>query len=152
MKIEDEIAQVKFKNEHQKALINLTYTYNWVHRHQRDFFKQYKVTPQQYNVLRILRGQYPNPGNINLIKERIMDKTSDASRLVDRLVTKKYVVRYQNKTDRRSTNLFISDQGLALLQEIDLKIGVLEDLFANLNQKEAKQLNALLDKLRDRTT
>lgn len=150
MKLEEEIAQIRFKNEHQKALINLTYTYNWVHKHQRDFFKQYKVTPQQFNVLRILRGQHPNPANINLIKERILDKTSDASRLVDRLVTKKYVLRYKNKSDRRSTNLHISDKGLALLQEIDIEIGVLEDLFSALSKQEAKQLNELLDKLREK--
>lgn len=150
MKIEEEIAQIKFKNEHQKALINLTFTYNWVHKHQREFFKKYEITSQQFNVLRILRGQHPSPGNINLIKDRIMDKTSDASRLVDRLVTKKYVTRNKNTSDKRSTDLHITENGLELLRVIDKKIVKLENLFKNLNKQEARQLNELLDKLRER--
>ena len=82
MRLEDEIKQKEFKNEYAKSLVNLIYTFNWVDAQTRDFLKKFSITPQQFNILRILRGQQPNPATINLLKERMLDKMCDASRMV----------------------------------------------------------------------
>ena len=91
MRIEDEIQQKAFRSELQKVTINLMFTAGWLNNKQRDFFKPFKITPQQYNVLRILRGQYPKQISTSSIKERMLDKNSDASRIVDRLFVKNLV-------------------------------------------------------------
>ncbi len=88
MKIEDEIKQDKFKSEYQKLAINLIFTGNWINSKNAELLKPYKLTSQQYNLLRILRGQYPKPVTVNLLIERMLDKMSNASRIVDRLVKK----------------------------------------------------------------
>ena len=93
MKLEDEIHQKKFKSIEQKLMLNLVYTTNWVTAKQGSFFKNSDITTQQYNVLRILRGQYPNPCSIKLIKERMLDRMSDASRIVEKLYIKKLLLR-----------------------------------------------------------
>jgi len=99
-------------------------------------------------VLRILRGQYPKPATVNLIKERMIDKMSDASRIVDRLVQKQLVTRCTNDKDRRAVDIRISEQGLDLLSKIDKEYKT-RDMFKNsLTEEEAGQLSALLDKLR----
>ncbi|MGZ6540317.1 MAG: MarR family transcriptional regulator, partial [Bacteroidia bacterium] len=84
MKLEDEIQQKKFKHDWQKLAINLSYTYNWISYRNHENFKTLDITPQQFNVLRILRGQYPDPCNLKLVKERMLDRVSDASRIVDK--------------------------------------------------------------------
>jgi DNA-binding MarR family transcriptional regulator len=132
----------------QKLAINLIYTSNWLNSCYNELFKNTDLTPQQYNVLRILRGQHPNTCNLKLIKERMLDRMSDASRIVDKLVNKKLVVRTQCPSDRRSVNILISDKGLALLKELDVMEESNKQLFSNLSEKEIAKLNDLLDRLR----
>lgn len=147
MELEKEIAQKSFKSERHKAMVNLIYTYYWANNLTRSDFTDYDITPQQYNILRILRGQHPNPSTINLLKERMLDKMCDASRMVDRLKQKDLIDRCVNKKDRRSVDIIISQKGLDLLSKIDAEVNQ-ERLMQNLSDDEAKQLNTLLDKLR----
>jgi len=146
MRLEEEIKQVAFQNEYQKASINIFYTGNWLQDNQKETFKKYDLTLPQFNILRILRGQYPNPVTINLLIERMLDKTSNASRIVDRLEIKGLVTRKQCPNDRRTVDVIINASGLALLSQIDK-----EDIHGpirNLTDQEARQLNTLLDKIR----
>lgn len=148
MKLEDEIQQKKFKSEEQKLMVNLIFTTNWLNAFYASFFKNEDITIQQYNVLRILRGQYPNPSSVKLIKERMLDKMSDASRIIDKLLIKKLVVRKQCPNDRRSVDVVITDKGLELLKSFD-KIDVeSEKIVKALSPNEVELLNHLLDKLR----
>jgi DNA-binding MarR family transcriptional regulator len=148
MLLEKEIQQKSFKSPEQKLAVNLLYTSNWLNYQYQQHFKNYDITIQQFNVLRILRGQHPNYCTLKLIKERMLDRMSDASRIVDKLVEKKYVVRHQCPSDRRSVNLLIDDRGLALLKELDMIDEATKDMFKNLNQKDIEKLNQLLDDLR----
>lgn len=148
MKLEDEIQQKKFKSIQQKLMLNLVYTTNWVTSKQACFFKDSDITSQQYNVLRILRGQYPNPCSIKLIKERMLDKMSDASRIVDKLNTKKLLIRKECPNDRRSVDVIITDKGLELLKSLDHVDDAAKQTLKSLSAEEINILNDLLDKLR----
>jgi len=148
MKIEDEIKQDKFKSEYQKLAINLIFTGNWINSSNAELLKPYKLTSQQYNLLRILRGQYPNPVTVNLLIERMLDKMSNASRIVDRLVKKNLVLRKSCPEDRRRVDIVITDKGMKLLDKIDLDEAKWEKRFENLTAKEATELNNFLDRLR----
>ena len=149
MNLEDEIQQKKFKSNEQKLMVNLLYTTNWLNAQYDCFFKNSDITIQQYNVLRILRGQHPNPSNIKLIKERMLDRMSDASRIVDKLNTKGLLIRRECPNDRRSVDVIITDKGLELLQSLDYIDESAKQLFKSLSSEEIKQLNHLLNKLRD---
>lgn len=148
MKLEEEIKQKKFKNEYQKLAINLIYTTNWLNAFYHEFFKDSDITLQQYNVLRILRGQYPNPCNVKLIKERMLDRMSDASRIVDKLKNKKLLIRRECPNDRRNVDVVITEKGLDVLKELDNLDEVFKTHFKTLTDEEAASLNDLLDKLR----
>ena len=148
MKLEEEIEQKHFRNEYHKAAVNMIYTFNWVINQQIDFFKPFGVTIQQFNILRILRGQHPNPATIKLIKERMLDKMSDASRIVEKLRIKGLVERNICSHDRRNVDVCITQKGLDLLSEIDKYDDEADKKLALLNKEEIKQLNDLLDKLR----
>lgn len=148
MKLEEEIQQKHFKSPYQKLAINLLYTSNWLNYHYSVFFKDLDLTTQQFNVLRILRGQYPNPCSLKLIKERMLDRMSDASRIVDKLVLKGFIIRNQCPSDRRSVNLIISESGLELLKKLDVIDESTEDIFKNLSAAQVEQLNNLLDDMR----
>jgi DNA-binding MarR family transcriptional regulator len=148
MKLEEEIKQKAFKSPYQKLAVNLLYTSNWLSSHYGHFFKDVGLSTQQYNVLRILRGQYPKPCSLKLIKERMLDRMSDASRIVDKLVAKNYVHREECPSDRRSVNLLISDEGLALLERLDFVDEATREIFGNLQPGQVEQLNELLDDLR----
>ncbi|WP_439879997.1 MarR family winged helix-turn-helix transcriptional regulator [Pontibacter sp. MBLB2868] len=149
MKIEDEIKQRSFKSAYQKANINLIYTSGWIQQQQAALFKPFGVTLPQFNILRILRGQYPEPATISLLIERMLDKTSNASRIVDKLEAKGLVTRKQCPADRRTVDVQITDKGLALLREMDSMEGGVGTGIKNLTEQEAEQLNTLLDKIRD---
>jgi DNA-binding MarR family transcriptional regulator len=148
MRIDDEIQSSKFENNYHKAVINISYTYNWVNNETRSLFEKNNITVQQFNILRILRGQYPNPATVNLLKERMIDKMSDASRIVDRLVQKGLVSRCTNTKDRRAVDIRISEQGLKTLAIMDEEFKIKDFLKDNLTEEEAGQLSDLLDKLR----
>jgi DNA-binding MarR family transcriptional regulator len=149
MEIGREIKQERFKNEHQKMLINIFFTSSWLSSKHSCTLKPYGISVQQYNILRILRGQHPNPVTINLLIDRMLDKNSNASRLVEKLRLKKLVERAVSLDDRRAVNVVITQKGLALLTELDKQ----EELFLkdlkNLSAKEAELVSNLLDKLRD---
>lgn len=150
MSLEDDIVQTSFESVHHKALVNILYTNNYITNELNEIFKKHKITRQQFNVLRILRGQYPKPSNINLIKERMLDKMSDASRIVERLRVKGLVNRVKCSADRRSVEVSISQEGLNLLAKTDTQSDKFRDLLLHLSEKEAAQLNHLLDKIRIR--
>ncbi|MBC6988483.1 MULTISPECIES: MarR family winged helix-turn-helix transcriptional regulator [Hymenobacter] len=148
MKIEDEIKQRTFKNEYQKAYINTVYTAGWLEQRQAAAFRDFGITLPQYNVLRILRGQHPKPSTVNLLIERMLDKTSNASRIVDKLEAKQLVTRTVCPSNRRAVDIRITEQGLNLLLSMD-EVANQHTGLSNLSEGEAAQLNALLDKIRD---
>ena len=148
MRIDEEIQSSKFENNYHKVVINISYTYSWINNQTRSLFEQHNITLQQFNILRILRGQYPNPATVNLLKDRMLDKMSDASRIVDRLVQKGLVSRCTNTKDRRAVDIRISDQGLEILSKMDEEFKLKEFLQNNLTEEEAGTLSDLLDKLR----
>jgi DNA-binding MarR family transcriptional regulator len=139
--------QSKFKTPQHKLGVNLLYTSHLISYLLHQQFKDLEITHQQYNVLRILRGQYPEPCNLKLIKERIIDRMSDVSRIVDKLIIKQFVERKECKSDRRNVDLIITDKGLKLLSSLDHINESFLDLFKNLNDQDIKTLNSLLDKL-----
>jgi DNA-binding MarR family transcriptional regulator len=147
-KLELEIMQPSFRNERQKAVINVIYTGNWLMGRNAQFLKNFNLTHQQFNVLRILRGQRPKPCSILLLKERMLDKMSDVSRLVERLRKAGLVRREVCLNDRRSVEVVITDQGLELLNEIDKHIENMDAITNTLNERDLKTLNRLLDKMR----
>jgi DNA-binding MarR family transcriptional regulator len=148
MEIEKEIYNRKFENSHQKAVVNLLYTYGWITNLLRLLLNKHNVTLQQYNILRILRGQHPNPATINILKERMLDKMSDASRIVERLVQKDLVIRCVSDKDRRAVDILISQNGLDILQKLDTEISLKAMLSNNISEEEASTLSGLLDKMR----
>lgn len=147
MDLEKEI-KTKFENDYHKLIVNTVYTYGWVTSLLKKRLSKHHITMQQFNILRILRGQYPNPATINILKERMLDKMSDASRIVERLVLKGLVSRCINQKDRRAVDILITEKGLELLKLLDPVITPIDVLKKNLSEDEARQLNALLDKLR----
>lgn len=149
MGIAEEIKQTRFKSEYSKAIINIIYTNSWLHQKHLEVFKEHGLTTPQFNILRILRGQHPNPSTVNLLIDRMLDKSSNASRIVDRLEQKKLVVRKQCANDRRAVDVFISEEGLKLLAHLDLQMEKLEGETKNLTEEEAAMLNSLLDKMRE---
>lgn len=150
MEIGKEIKQSKFKSEHQKMLINILFTSGWLNSKHASGLKPHGISSQQYNLLRILRGQHPKPATVNLLIERMLDKNSNASRLVEKLRLKKLVERATCPEDRRAVNVVITKKGLDLLVELDnLEESFIEELRENLTEQEAAQINLLLDKLRN---
>jgi DNA-binding MarR family transcriptional regulator len=149
MKLEEEIKQAYFRNTRQKAFLNIIYTANWLSNKQQEFFKPYGITGQQFNILRILRGQHPKKASGIEIKSRMLDKNSDVSRLLDRLISKNLVVKKPCVSDKRAADIEISEQGLDLLRTIDKKMETLDSLINALSETEAQTLSDLLDKTRD---
>ena len=148
MGIEEDIKSTNFEDNYHKAVINLSYTSGWMNNHMRPHFERFNLTQQQFNILRILRGQYPKPATINLLKERMIDKMSDASRIVDRLVQKGLVSRCTNSRDRRAVDIRISDEGLEILKKMDADFKTKDFFKQHLTEEEAGQLSDLLDKMR----
>jgi DNA-binding MarR family transcriptional regulator len=149
MKIEDEIKQnKKFKSEHQKLAVNIIFTSSWLYRNHAQFLKAHSISPEQFNVLRILRGQHPNCANNQLISDRMIDKSSNCSRIVEKLKQKGLVDRKENKNDRRHVDISITKKGLDLLDTIDARENA-DILKTKISAKEAELINNLLDKLRD---
>jgi len=148
MTIGEEIKQTKFKSPHQKAVLNLLFTANWIQNKQRELFEPFGITGQQYNMLRILRGQHPKPIPAVEIKSRMLDKNSDVSRLLDRLIGKKLVQKNQCPNDKRATDISITETGLKLLNDLDSSINNIDSQYLTLSKEEAKLLSDLLDKAR----
>jgi MarR family 2-MHQ and catechol resistance regulon transcriptional repressor len=135
----------KFKNNKIKALINIKYTANWINSHENEFFRPYGISPQQYNILRILRGA-EKPIKVQVIKERMIDRAPNATRLMDKLCEKKLIERIRCNDDRRVVFITINKEGLNLLDTIDVNSYL--EFLNNLTEKEATTLSKLLYKLR----
>jgi DNA-binding MarR family transcriptional regulator len=148
MTLEKDINQRRFRNEHQKSVINLIYTYNWMNEQIKKIFDQYDITPQQFNILRILRGA-GEPLSTLQIRQRMLDRMSDTSRIVDRLIKKGLVKKNTCKTDRRLVDVIITERGKKLLEKLDANDEEMDAVFRNLTIADAKTLNLLLDKIRN---
>lgn len=147
--IEQLIKQSTFRDEKHKAIISILYTASALNTFHEKYFSQYNLTTQQYNAMRILCGQHPKPATINLIRERMMDKMSDASRIVERLRKAGFVERVANEFDRRAVDVQITQKGLDVLAQIDKHDEKTDSPTKYLNQEEAKELSRLLGKMID---
>lgn len=149
MSLEQDIQQSTFRDEYHKAFLNILVTSNQLTNKLNEFFKDYDITRQQYNVLRILRGQHPKPATVFVIRERMLDKMSDASRIVERLRVKELVNREESDIDKRTVHVTITQSGLELLKTIDPKIVALEKPFHSITIDEITSLNKMLEKIRE---
>lgn len=148
MGIEKEIKQTHFRSELQKMGINLIYTANWLNEKISTLLLSYDITQQQYNILRILRGSEV-PLSTLQIRERMLDKMSDTSRIVDRLISKDLVQKNPCQADKRLVDIILTEKGLTLINELDLLNDKIDNVMQGINEKEAALLNEILDKLRD---
>ena len=148
MGIFEDLKQSNFQSESQKAIVNAIYTGNWIVQQQQELLKPFGLTVQQYNVLRILKGQQGNPMTVLAITERMLDKMSNASRLVDKLLEKKLVLRRECPKDRRAVDILILPAGLDLLKEVDQVQQDWGKNFEALGPKKLEEMNQLLDEFR----
>lgn len=149
MKIEKAIKQKAFLSEFHKANINLFYTMAWMQLKINKELKPFNLSPQQFNILRILRGQHPKPASIRELTDRMLDKASNASRLVDKLLLKGMVSKTTCENDNRRMEVAITEKGLSILDDASNKVEtVIDNVFGVLTIDEAAQLNDMLDKIR----
>jgi len=149
MRLEEELRTEKFKNAQQRAALSILFTSNWIEEKTNECFKEYGISPEQYNVLRILKGQKGKPANLSTIQERMIHRMSNATRLVEKLKQKGYVNREICENNRRKVEITITEKGLALLVVLDPKLAHIEfNLFDNLTESEIIEIGVLLDKLR----
>jgi DNA-binding MarR family transcriptional regulator len=148
MGIEKDIQQSCFRNEFQKMGINLIYTANWLNEKMGQILATEDITQQQYNILRILRGS-ECPLSTLKIRERMLDKMSDTSRIVDRLIVKDLVEKTACIKDKRLVDITISKKGLQLLEKLDSLNEHIDSILKGVSEKEAQAMNQILDKLRE---
>jgi DNA-binding MarR family transcriptional regulator len=148
MSLEEEVKQSKFENEFQKAAVNIMFTSGWLYNTNAARLKVFDITPEQFNVLRILRGSHPKPMMLAEITCRMIDRSSNATRLVEKLRQKGFVKRELCKDNRRQVDIVITTKGLALLAEIDKGTEQWLSTLKNISKTEAQELNRILDKLR----
>lgn len=149
MRLEDEIKQKIFASEHIKAHVNILFTASWLSLGTTKALKELGISPHQFNILRILKGMHPHPGSIKELTERMIDKSSNASRLVDKLISKELVNKTKCDLDNRRAEVVISAEGIELLKDANSRIdGLVEEMAQHITKSEAHQLNSLLDKLR----
>ena len=149
MGIKEDIKQVRdFRNDYQMAAVNIIYTCNWMTEAFKQMLEPYDITHQQYNVLRILKGSYPEPISTLEIRSRMLDKMSDVSRMVDRLVLKELVTKTPCPSDKRLVDVLLSEKGHALLQQMSVFDKEMDNQLNNLTPEEARHLSQLLDKIR----
>jgi DNA-binding MarR family transcriptional regulator len=149
MGIEKDINQYQFRNDFQKAEVNLIYTCNWINEKMKQIIDEADITTQQYNILRILRGS-KSPISTLQIRDRMLDKMSDTSRIVDRLVKKGLAEKTTCISDKRLVDICISEKGLALLEDLDARNSDIDNIMCSLSQEEAIQLSNVLDKVREK--
>src|SRR6186997_3272993 len=147
MSIEKDIKQPKFRNEYQKGIVNFIYTFNWLNERTKVIFDRENITSQQFNILRILRGA-GKPISTLQIRQRMLDKMSDTSRIVDRLLAKELVMKNTCPNDKRLVDVSITDKGKKLLEKMDGYDAEMDGIFDNLTETDVKALNKLMDKLR----
>lgn len=149
MRLEEELQQDGFQSEHQKAVLNILFTSNWLESDSARVLKPFGISSQQYNVLRILKGQGTNAISVNNIMSRMIDKMSNASRLVEKLRKKEFIERVTCEHDRRQVDVRITETGIALLKEADKEMNQFDMMKSKLSEKEAIQLSELLEKIRE---
>jgi len=148
MKTIEEAIKSRFRNERHKAIVNLFYTAKYMESKVECFIKKYDLTHQQYNILRIVRGANAKPVSLKYIKERMLDKMPDASRIVDKLYNKELLKRVECPEDRRSVDITITQKGLDLLADMDKHAPEMDAILSSLDETQLKSLNTLLDTLR----
>ncbi len=147
MSLEKDINQSKFNTEHQKVMVNIIYTANWMNEQLKPFFDSADITQQQFNILRILRGAAA-PISTLQIRQRMLDKMSDTSRIVDRLLIKGLVKKTISSTDKRLVDVSITNKGKKLLEKLDASQDKMDAISNNLTDADAEIINNLLDKMR----
>lgn len=148
MTLEEQIKQKKFKSELEKAMVNIAFTSSYLASRLNSTFKPYNISMQQFNVMRILKGQHPEPVSINDITDRMVDKMSNASRLVEKLRAKGLTERRPCKSDRRQVDVRLTEKGLELLEQLNLKVKETHMDFSHISEEEYERLNVVLDKMR----
>lgn len=148
MGIEKDIQQQAFRNNYQKATVNIIFSANWLNEKIKEFLDGEDITPQQYNILRILKGSN-KPMSTMAIRERMLDKMSDTSRIVERILKKGLVEKRVCPSDKRLVDVTISQKGIAVLEKIDKNNDRLDSILQGLTTEEAAVLNQLLDKMRE---
>jgi DNA-binding MarR family transcriptional regulator len=148
MPLEKDIYQEKFQSEHQKASINILYTGSWLYNVNATYLKKFAITPEQFNVLRILRGKHPTPMMLSEITARMIDKNSNCTRLVEKLRQKGLITREICKSNRRQVDIAITDKGLVVLKKIDADQPDWMRTMEKISKADAKEINRILDKLR----
>jgi DNA-binding MarR family transcriptional regulator len=148
MSLEQDIQQSKFQNEHEKVVVNLLYTSSWLHTLNAARLRKHDITPEQFNVLRILRGSHPKPLMLADITSRMIDKSSNATRLVEKLRQKGFVKREICENNRRQVDISITDKGMSVLKNCDHEEADWLAKLKNITKQEAGELNRILDKLR----
>ena len=148
MTLEEQIKQKKFKSELEKAMVNIAFTSSYLSGRLNSMFKPYNISMQQFNVMRILKGQHPEPVSINDITDRMVDKMSNASRLVEKLRAKGLTERKPCKFDRRQVDVKLTSKGLELLESLNLKVQEAHMEFSHISEEEYERLNSVLDKMR----
>lgn len=148
MKLEEAIKSNKFKNETQKAALNVLYTAWWLKTQMSKGLKDFGLTHEQYNVLRILKGKYPEQICVRDIACRMIEKNSNVPRIVDRLEIKKLVKRNSSQFDKRETVITLTQNGILLLEASTKAIDASMQTITTLSETDANHLNKLLEKLR----
>jgi DNA-binding MarR family transcriptional regulator len=146
--IAEELNQRKFRSVHHQLALNILFTSGWISGQHARIFKKYGLTMQQYNVLRILNGSFPEPLGLGAIQSRMIDRMSDTSRIVERLRKSGLLERYSGEQDRRTVRILITNKGKDLLEEMKKEEKKMDKIFQTLSEQEAEELNRLLDKLR----
>lgn len=148
MSLEQDIKQEKFENEFQKMAVNILFTGSWLYNINADRLKSHDITPEQYNVLRILRGNHPKPLMLAEVTCRMIDKSSNATRLVEKLRLKGLVKREICEGNRRQVDILITPKGLETLSKVDKESETWIATLKSITKSEAQELNRILDKLR----
>jgi DNA-binding MarR family transcriptional regulator len=149
MALENEINQTSFRSDDQKAIVNIIFTYHWVTEKLKNILSVEGITMQQFNILRILRGSDPTPMSTLSIRERMLDKMSDTSRIVERMLRNGLVGKRICSNDKRLVDINLTEEGKKMLLRLDERIDQMDKITANLNPEELKTLNHLLDKVRE---
>jgi len=149
MPLETDIKQEKFGNEFEKVAVNILFTGSWLYNINSNRLKRFGITPEQYNVLRILRGSHPEIMMLSEITSRMIDKSSNATRLVEKLRQKGFVNREICENNRRQVDISITDKGLTILKKVEAASDEWISTLKNISKTEAQELNRILDKLRD---
>jgi DNA-binding MarR family transcriptional regulator len=148
MGIEKDIQQSKFADGRHKALVNILFTSGWITEKMKEILSPHGITHQQFNILRILRGSYPTPLSTLQIRERMLDKMSDTSRIVDRLLLKGLVEKHMSSSDHRLVDVLITEKGKELLLSIKNDHDIISTVMENVSEEEMECLSNLLDKIR----